>query len=60
MNVVLFKLGPIRQVKTKTGKEMECRDVILLDQTSAGLPLQIWDVEIVHRADVWQPRETGN
>jgi hypothetical protein len=38
---------------------MDCRDVIVFDQTNMGLTVSLWNTETVHRAENWKPRETG-
>jgi hypothetical protein len=38
---------------------VDCRDVIVFDQTNAGFPVELWNTETVHRAAIWKPCETG-
>jgi hypothetical protein len=50
----------MRHIQTKDGRDMDCRDVMVFDQTNTGLPVSLWNTETVHRAENWRPRETGS
>jgi hypothetical protein len=50
----------VRSVHTKDGRDIDCRDIIVFDQTNTGLPVSLWNIETVHRAESWRPRETGS
>uniref|UniRef100_A0A1B6DUZ9 MEIOB-like N-terminal domain-containing protein n=1 Tax=Clastoptera arizonana TaxID=38151 RepID=A0A1B6DUZ9_9HEMI len=56
--VAICSIGPIRHLKSKTGKELECREIVVMDQTHPGLKIQIWETEVIYRADNWQARKT--
>lgn len=55
----VFQIGPIRHIKSKAGKDLECREVTVMDQTHPGLTIQIWETEEAYRADNWQARNTS-
>ncbi|XP_046994040.1 meiosis-specific with OB domain-containing protein [Schistocerca americana] len=55
---VVRDIGPIRTIKTKDGRSIICRDITIMDQTSSGLPVQLWNAATAHRADSWEPRNT--
>jgi hypothetical protein len=50
----------MKRIQTKDGRDMDCRDVMVFDQTNTGLPVCLWNTETVHRAEHWRPRETGS
>ncbi|XP_049858993.1 meiosis-specific with OB domain-containing protein isoform X2 [Schistocerca gregaria] len=56
---VVRDIGPIRTIKTKDGRSIICRDITIMDQTSSGLPVQLWNAATAHRADSWEPRNTA-
>jgi hypothetical protein len=49
----------MRHIQTKDGRDVECRDIMVFDQTNTGLPVSLWNIETVYRAENWRPRETG-
>lgn len=56
----VFQVGSLRQVTTKQeGKQLDNREVELMDQSPTPLFLQLWDTEMAYRADNWKPRETS-
>lgn len=48
-----------RQFKSKDGRDLECRDVTLIDQTYTTLTLTIWGADLLFMSDKWIPRNTG-
>ncbi|XP_034240920.1 meiosis-specific with OB domain-containing protein [Thrips palmi] len=47
-----------RQLKGRNGQQYELREVVVFDQTSSGVSIQLWDKEINYQASQWKPRET--
>ncbi|XP_069701481.1 meiosis-specific with OB domain-containing protein [Periplaneta americana] len=56
--VAVRDVGPIKHIHTKTGRDTDCRDIMVFDQTNTGLPISLWNSETISRADNWKPRET--
>ncbi|XP_067002279.2 meiosis-specific with OB domain-containing protein [Anabrus simplex] len=55
---VVRSVGPVRSISAKDGRRLITREVVVFDQTSNGLTIQLWCIDIVNRADHWRPRET--
>ncbi|KAJ3657203.1 hypothetical protein Zmor_016222 [Zophobas morio] len=51
-------VGPFKNIKTKTGQEIQMREIVLFDHTSSGLRVAFWDPENMTRATKWKPRTT--
>ncbi|XP_054288214.1 meiosis-specific with OB domain-containing protein [Macrosteles quadrilineatus] len=57
--VVVSSVGAVRQINTKRERQIECREVEMMDNSCATcLTLQIWDSEVIYQADNWKRRET--
>lgn len=47
-------------VKTKIGKEVFLKEIIVMDKTYPTLLVRIWDKELSERATQWIPKKTSN
>ncbi|KAK9502767.1 hypothetical protein O3M35_011477 [Rhynocoris fuscipes] len=55
--VAVQRVGEVREI-SKEGKELKVLEVIVMDKTSAGFSVQIWDEDMIQRAIQWKPRYT--
>lgn len=46
-------------MKTKDGREIICRELLVMDHSCSSLPVQLWNNAYAVRAENWQPRNTG-
>ncbi|XP_071450719.1 meiosis-specific with OB domain-containing protein [Hetaerina americana] len=56
--VAVARVGPVKNIKTKDGRDIECREVIVLDQTNSSLTIQLWESDLIIQAGNWRPRHT--
>ncbi|XP_022190039.2 meiosis-specific with OB domain-containing protein [Nilaparvata lugens] len=56
--VAVHNVYPIRQIKSKDGRDLETREVIVIDESCSKLSVQLWDADNVYRVENWIPHET--
>ncbi len=57
--LILSQMAPKRQFCSKDGRNVECREVTLIDQTYATLSLTLWSSDLLTLSEKWIPRNTG-
>ncbi|RVE54188.1 hypothetical protein evm_001015 [Chilo suppressalis] len=57
--VVVKSVKPVKTIMTKTGVEMTVRSVEIIDNTTpASLNLDMFDIDVIQRAEEWRPLES--
>ncbi|RZF44439.1 hypothetical protein LSTR_LSTR002212 [Laodelphax striatellus] len=56
--VAVHNVYPIRQIKSKDGRDLETREVVVIDESCSKLSVQLWDIDNVYRVENWIPHET--
>eukprot|EP00117_Sycon_ciliatum_P008207 scpid33659/ scgid11011/ Uncharacterized protein C16orf73 homolog len=51
------KVQPVRQITTRGGQQMNCRDVTLFDSTIQSFQFTLWNDDLIELADSWSPHE---
>lgn len=52
-------MNPIKLIKTKNGKEIFLREIIVMDKTHPTLIVKIWDEEMSEKATQWITKKTS-
>ncbi|XP_046398310.1 meiosis-specific with OB domain-containing protein [Ischnura elegans] len=56
--VAVARVSPVKNIKTKDGRDIECREVTVLDQTNSNFPIQLWEPDVIVQSGHWKPRHT--
>lgn len=55
--VLIRQIKPIRKIKVKDGTK-SLRELVLCDQTNAGMLVTLWSEDLIARSEKWQPLNT--
>ncbi|XP_014242888.2 meiosis-specific with OB domain-containing protein [Cimex lectularius] len=56
--VAVQKVGVSHNYKTRFGNESVVLEFLVMDRTSTGFTIQLWNNELIERAKIWKPRFT--
>lgn len=54
-----IQVQPRRQFTSKDGHNVECRDVILIDETYTTITLTVWGTDLLTMSEKWISKNTG-
>ncbi|GAB1608534.1 meiosis-specific with OB domain-containing protein-like, partial [Argonauta hians] len=56
--VTVKKINEVKNIKTKTGKQLQQCEVKLFDETCSAFTLNLWDDQLIENAMTWIPGQT--
>ncbi|GAB0099985.1 Protein hold'em [Sergentomyia squamirostris] len=56
--VIVRMIRPLREVRTRRGETLHCRDIVVMDRSFPGMLLTFWGKAFNERIDSWKPLDT--